>query len=66
MVRRDEEHHEVIADMVVAYKVFREKFRSKVTLDPANHAVTAEYMDGPFRTLQNRWRFTDQANPAGQ
>lgn len=48
------------ADMVVAYKVFREKFRSKVSLDRENGAIDVEYQDGPFRSLQNRWRFIDR------
>lgn len=49
------------ADMVVAYKVFREKFRSKVTLDPAGHAIDAHYTEGPFSALRTRWRFADYA-----
>lgn len=49
------------ADMVVAYKVFRERFRSKVVLDPKNNRIEAHYVDGPFRNLENRWRFTDRA-----
>ena len=48
------------ADMIVAYKVFRERFRSKVLLDRKTGTIDVEYMDGPFRTLQNHWRFTDQ------
>jgi len=48
------------ADMVVAYKVFREKFRSKVTLDRAHYAIDVCYQDGPFKNLENRWRFIDQ------
>lgn len=48
------------ADMIVAYRVFRERFRSKVVLDRANGRIEAGYMDGPFRNLQNRWRFTDK------
>ncbi len=47
------------ADMVVAYKVFRERFRSHVTLDWRNHAIDVRYVDGPFRTLTNQWRFTE-------
>ncbi len=47
------------ADMIVAYKVFREKFRSKVSLDRKNGAIDVEYQDGPFRSLQNKWRFID-------
>ncbi len=49
------------ADMIVAYKVFREKFRSKVTLDRAHYAIEASYLDGPFKNLENRWRFIDQS-----
>ncbi|WP_425408527.1 type II toxin-antitoxin system RatA family toxin [Hyphococcus sp.] len=48
------------ADMVVAYSVFRERFRSRVKLDRANGRIHASYVDGPFRNLENRWRFTDQ------
>lgn len=49
----------LFADMVVAYKVFRERFRSRVTLDPGAGRITAEYVDGPFRTLKNEWSFAD-------
>lgn len=48
------------ADMVVAYKVFREKFRSHVILDRENKSIEARYLDGPFRNLENHWRFIDQ------
>jgi len=48
------------ADMIVAYKVFREKFRSQVTLDRAHYAIDVSYQDGPFKNLENRWRFIDQ------
>lgn len=46
------------ADLVVAFKVFRERFRSKVTLDPPR-GIDVEYIDGPFRYLNNHWRFED-------
>ena len=49
------------ADMVVAYKVFREKFRSKVMLDERAHTIDAHYTEGPFDTLRTRWRFADYA-----
>ncbi len=51
----------LLADMVVAYRVFRERFRSRVTLDPEAGRITAEYVDGPFRTLKNEWTFRDRA-----
>lgn len=57
----DDDAGVLIADMIVAYKVFRESFRSRVTLDPAAHAIDAEYLDGPFEKLRTRWRFADYA-----
>ena len=51
---------EVTADMLVAFKVFREKFRSRVSVDkPAGH-IGVEYADGPFKTLLTNWRFVDK------
>jgi coenzyme Q-binding protein COQ10 len=47
----------VIADMTVAYKIIRETFSSRVTLDRPKLAVLVEYLDGPFSHLENRWRF---------
>jgi len=47
----------VFADLVIGFKLFREKFSSKVTLDPANHVIDVEYLDGPFRYLNNHWGF---------
>jgi coenzyme Q-binding protein COQ10 len=52
----------LVADMTVAYKVFRETFTSKVTLDRASLQILVEYLDGPFSSLDNRWRFV----PAGE
>ena len=44
------------ADLVIAFKVFRERFSSKVTLIP-KEGVDVEYINGPFRYLNNHWRF---------
>lgn len=49
----------ITADMVVAYKVFREKFRSRIKLLPTEKMICVEYIDGPFKNLQNRWKFMD-------
>jgi coenzyme Q-binding protein COQ10 len=45
------------SEMVVAYRVFREKFRSLVRLDRANCRIDVDYIDGPFRSLKNGWAF---------
>ncbi|MCV9935148.1 type II toxin-antitoxin system RatA family toxin [Boseaceae bacterium BT-24-1] len=47
----------VLADMTVGYKAIRETFTSRVTLDPTNLKILVEYVDGPFRYLENRWNF---------
>ena len=47
----------LIADMTVAYKVMRESFVSRVTLDHSNLQILVEYLEGPFSHLENRWAF---------
>jgi coenzyme Q-binding protein COQ10 len=47
----------IVADMTVAYKLVRETFTSRVTLDRANLDILVEYLEGPFRRLNNRWHF---------
>jgi coenzyme Q-binding protein COQ10 len=47
----------IVADMTVAYKMIRETFTSRVTLDRAKSEILVEYLEGPFRTMNNRWRF---------
>ena len=45
------------ADLVISFKVFRERFGSKVTLMPEDVRIDVEYLDGPFRYLNNHWIF---------
>ena len=45
------------ADVLVGFKTFREKFTSRVTLDRPAYAILAEYIEGPFKHLTNRWHF---------
>ena len=47
----------LIATMTVAYKVVRESFTTRVVLDREALIIRAEYLDGPFRYLENFWRF---------
>ena len=49
----------VQADLVINFKVFRERFTSQVTLDPAARRIDTAYLDGPFRHLQSYWVFAD-------
>ena len=46
-----------VADVLVGFKSFREKFTSRVTLDRGARLIVAEYIEGPFRHLTNRWHF---------
>jgi coenzyme Q-binding protein COQ10 len=49
----------LVADMTVAYKMIRETFTSRVTLDRPKLTIHVEYLDGPFSRLDNRWEFRD-------
>ena len=52
----------VVVDMTVAYKLIRETFRSKVTLEKAKLQILVEYLDGPFSHMENCWTF----HPTGE
>ncbi len=47
----------VEADLVISFKVFRERFGSRVTLRPDGNKIDVAYLEGPFRYLNNHWRF---------
>ena len=47
------------ADLVVSFKVFREKFGSRVLLDEPNRKLDIEYLHGPFRHMRSTWQFAD-------
>jgi len=47
------------ADLVISFKVFRERFGSRVTLYPDQLKLVTEYIDGPFRYMKSDWSFAD-------
>ena len=47
------------ADLVISFKLFRERFGSRVTLWAQDLRIDTEYLDGPFRYLKSQWRFAD-------
>ena len=47
------------ADLVISFKVFREKFLSRVMLLPDEGRILTEYLDGPFKHLKSIWQFRD-------
>lgn len=56
---RDDGVEIALAEMEVGYKAIRERFTTRVTMEPARSEILVEYVDGPFRHLRNRWRFRD-------
>lgn len=48
----------LVADMTVAYKLFRETFTTKVTLNREKAEILVEYLDGPVSELENKWSFS--------
>jgi len=49
--------NQVIAEMLVGYRGLRERYTSRVTLDPRQRRIDVEQADGPFRHLQKHWQF---------
>jgi coenzyme Q-binding protein COQ10 len=54
----------VVADMTVSFKLVREAFTSRVTLDRPNRKILVEYLRGPFSNLENRWSFDPKSDDA--
>ena len=49
----------LVADLMIGFKVFRERFTSHVTLERPHH-IHVRYLEGPFRYLNNHWRFVPE------
>lgn len=47
------------ADLVISFKVFRERFGSRVVLWPEDKRIQTEYLDGPFHHMRSNWAFRD-------
>jgi len=46
------------ADLVISFKVFRERFGSRVVLWPNDMKIDTQYLDGPFKYMKSTWSFT--------
>ncbi len=53
------DHIVMLADLVISFKVFREKFGSRVTLWPDARRIDTEYLDGPFSKMVSNWSFAE-------
>lgn len=52
-----EERGLVVADLLIGFKMFRERFRSNVQLDRDRRRIDVDYIEGPMRYLENHWTF---------
>lgn len=55
-IKRRESSKLFTADLIIGFKMIRERFTSRVTLYRPDR-IDVTYQDGPFRYLNNHWRF---------
>lgn len=53
---KSKEGNVITADLVIGFKMIRERFTSQVTLTPEER-IDVEYTSGPLRYLNNHWVF---------
>ncbi len=56
---RDGDRMVLEADLVISFKVFRERFGSRVVLHPDALHIDTEYLDGPFKRMKSTWDFAE-------
>jgi len=58
---RSSSETETVADLVVGFNAFKERFTSKVVKErPAR--ICVDYIEGPLKFLHNEWRFEPAAD----
>ncbi len=55
---RRREGNVMFADLVIGFKMVRERFTSRVELDEPGRRIDVQYTEGPFQYLNNHWIFT--------
>ncbi len=53
----------MFADLIIGFKMVRERFTSRVELNEVERRINVQYTDGPFQYLNNHWIFLD--HPGG-
>ncbi|WP_037501430.1 type II toxin-antitoxin system RatA family toxin [Sphingomonas jaspsi] len=53
---RSDSEHEMIADLIVGFNAFKERFTSRVTKQFPSR-ICVDYIEGPLKYLKNEWRF---------
>lgn len=56
---RERKENLITADLVIGFRMIRERFTSKVGLDPDGRKIHVTYAEGPFKYLNNHWRFEE-------
>lgn len=62
---RKREERRIVADLVIGFRMVRERFTSRVDLfpdDPEGRRIHVEYVEGPFRYLNNTWKFLEHTD----
>ena len=54
---RQADEHALSADLIIGFRMFRERFTSYVELNPEQLEIEVKYAEGPFKYLTNSWRF---------
>ena len=49
----------IVADLVIGFKMFRERFTSRVSPNPREQRIDVVYAEGPFKYLENHWVFEE-------
>ena len=57
---RSSSERETVADLVVGFNAFKERFTSRVTKERPGH-ICVDYVEGPLKYLKNEWRFEPAA-----
>ncbi len=56
---RERKGNEIVGDLLIGYKMVRERFTSKVVLFRPDR-IDVSYSEGPFKYLTNHWIFVPQ------
>ena len=61
---RSDSEREMVADLIVGFNAFKERFTSRVTKHRPGH-ICVDYIEGPLKYLKNEWRFEPAPQPQG-
>lgn len=56
---RSKDKARMVADLMIGFRLYRERFTSYVELKPEEMTILVDYADGPFKYLRNSWVFLD-------